>query len=75
MSALNFTTEVIEVYLREDLKELDNPMRQDHGVLMQDLRFLFKAYGQKYKRIEDWVPAARGREDAPEGALNINGGN
>jgi hypothetical protein len=57
MSALNFTTEVIELYLREDLKELDNPMRQDHGVLMQDLRYLFRAYGQKYKKNTDWSPA------------------
>jgi hypothetical protein len=48
---------VIELYLREDLKELDNPMRQDHGILMQDLRYLFRAYGQKYKKNTDWSPA------------------
>jgi hypothetical protein len=65
MSALNFTTEVIELYLREDLKELDNPMRQDHGILMQDLRYLFKAYRYTAgKKDQDWTPAARGREDA-----------
>jgi hypothetical protein len=75
MSALNFTTEVIELYLREDLKELDNPMRQDHGILMQDLRYLFRAYGQKYKSKPDWSPAKTPGRSAPEGAMNINGGN
>ena len=28
-----------------------------------------------YKRDQDWDPAARGREDAPDSATNINGGN
>lgn len=67
MTALAFTPEVLEVYLREDLRELDNPLRQDHGVLMQDLRFLFRAYHYAGKKIEDWTPSAslQGREDAP----------
>jgi hypothetical protein len=51
------TEEQVAAYLREDLKELDNPLRQDHRILMQDLRYLFRAYGQKYKRVEDWSPA------------------
>jgi hypothetical protein len=75
VTALAFAPEVLELYIREDLNELDNPLRQDERIILQDLRFLFRAYGQKYKRIEDWSPASRGREDAPDGALNINGGN
>jgi hypothetical protein len=70
-----FSVEVLEPYIREDLKELDNPMRKDRGILMQDLRFLFRAYRYSVGENQDWVPAARGREDAPEGALKIEGGN
>lgn len=74
MSALAFTQDVIAEYIREDLKELENPLRMDQGIILQDLRFLFRAYGQKYKKIQDWSPASPGRF-APEGAQNINGGN
>ena len=65
MSALAFTKEVIELYLREDLKEMENPLRQDHGVLLQDLRFLFRAYAYSVRGKEDWTPSpsARGPED------------
>jgi hypothetical protein len=70
-----FCEAVLAAYISEDLRELDNPMRQDHGILMQDLRYLFRAYGQKYKKVEDWSPAKTPGRSAPVGALNINGGN
>jgi hypothetical protein len=72
--SLAFTPEVISLYLREDLAELENPMRRDHGVLLQDLRFLFRAYRYAVKPKEDWSPATPGR-CAPADALNNYGGN
>lgn len=67
MTALAFTPAVLETYIREDLRELDNPMRKDERILMQDLRFLFRAYRYAGEKIQDWTPSAslQGREDAP----------
>lgn len=49
-----FTEEVIAAYLREDLAALEDPLRKDEAIILQDLRFLFRAYGQKYKQPADW---------------------
>jgi hypothetical protein len=57
MTALAFTQEVLELYLKEDLQELDNPLRRDQAILLQDLRFLFRAYAHAVKPKEDWSPA------------------
>lgn len=51
-----FTEEVLAAYLREDLAALEDPRRQDQRIILQDLRFLFRAYGQKFKKAPDWVP-------------------
>lgn len=66
-----FTKEVLEAYLREDLEALGDPLRRDEAIILQDLRFLFRAYGQHFKTVEDWVPASpvpsghkRGEENA-----------
>ena len=36
--------EAVEEYLRADLAELDNPLRQDRGMLLRDLALLFRMY-------------------------------
>lgn len=51
-----FSREVLEVYLREDLAALEDPLRQDQGMILADLRFLFRAYYHQEKK-PDWVPA------------------
>jgi len=76
MNALAFTKEVLELYLSEDLKEIDNLLRKDERILFQDLRFLFRSYRYAVKPETDWSPSpsAPGR-CAPEETLNNNGGN
>jgi hypothetical protein len=46
----------LEEYLREDLAALEDPRRQDQRIILQDLRFLFRAYGKHFKQAPDWVP-------------------
>ena len=67
-----FTQEVLTAYIKDDLAALEHPHRMDQGIILQDLRFLFRAYGQKYKRVEDWKPAARA--PSADGTLNQHGG-
>lgn len=52
-----FCREVLEAYLREDMAELDNPLRKDSEIILQDLRFLYRQYGRTFKteRKVDWV--------------------
>lgn len=52
-----FSREILEAYLREDLAELARPERHEmDGVLMADLRFLYKMYGRTFKEQQDWMP-------------------
>lgn len=51
-----FCKEVLEVYIREEMGELDNPMRKDHRMIFQELRYLFRSYGHLYRKpVVDWT--------------------
>jgi hypothetical protein len=44
-------------YIREEIVELENPMRQDRERLTASLRHLHRAYFYTLKPKQDWSPA------------------
>ena len=51
------TPETMAVYIREDLKALENPHRQDKRIILEDLRRSFRAYAALSKPAADWSAA------------------